>query len=131
MAFLLNAGWAIQDPAGPASAVATLSRLARGRISMSWVTVAVICEPEFTTISPRAHLTAFRQFLSPYHILDLNAPIVERIFDLRAYLRRRGELISDFDILLGARALHDDLKVLTFTVRHLARIPGQRLYLAG
>ncbi len=53
---------------------------------------------------------------------------MERFAETRAFLRRRGELISDFDILLGATALHHDLTVLTFNVRHLQRIPDLKLY---
>jgi tRNA(fMet)-specific endonuclease VapC len=64
----------------------------------------------------------------PFRVLALSDPIVERFAETRAFLRRRGELISDFDILLGATALHHDLTVLTFNVRHLQRIPDLKLY---
>lgn len=53
---------------------------------------------------------------------------MERFAGLRFYLRRRGEVIPDFDILLGATALHYGLTVLTNNVRHLQRIPSLKLY---
>ncbi len=53
---------------------------------------------------------------------------MERFAEIRSLLRRQGEIISDFDILLGATALHYNLTVLTFNVRHLQRIPDLSLY---
>ncbi len=53
---------------------------------------------------------------------------MEKFAEIRALLRRRGELISDFDILLGATALHHDLTVLTYNKRHFERIPDLKLY---
>ena len=53
---------------------------------------------------------------------------MERFAEIRALLRRRGEIISDFDIIIGATALHYDLTVLTFNLRHLQRIPELRVY---
>jgi predicted nucleic acid-binding protein len=42
---------------------------------------------------------------------------MERFAAIRAHLRRRGELIPDFDLLLAATALHYDLTVLTANLR--------------
>jgi predicted nucleic acid-binding protein len=43
----------------------------------------------------------------------------------------RGELIPDFDPLIGATALVHDLTVLTFNLRHFQRIPELKLYQPG
>jgi hypothetical protein len=43
-------------------------------------------------------------------------------------LRRRGQLIPDFDLLIGATALHHELTVLTINRRDFERIPGLRIY---
>ena len=53
---------------------------------------------------------------------------MEKFAEIRALLRRKGELISDFDMLLGATALHHDLTVLTYNTRHFKRIPDLKLY---
>ncbi|MER3559173.1 MAG: hypothetical protein C4336_06790 [Armatimonadota bacterium] len=54
-----------------------------------------------------------------------------RFAEIRAHLRRRGELIPDFDLLIGATALVHDLTVLTFNLRHFQRIPELKLYQPG
>jgi len=56
---------------------------------------------------------------------------MERFAEIRAYLRRGGELISDFDILIGATAVFYDLTVLTYNMRHFKRIPDLKLYQAA
>jgi predicted nucleic acid-binding protein len=53
---------------------------------------------------------------------------MEHFAETRALLRRRGELIADFDLLIAATALHHDLTLLTFNLRHFERIPELRLY---
>jgi tRNA(fMet)-specific endonuclease VapC len=61
-------------------------------------------------------------------LLGLNDPIMERFAEPRALLRRRVELIADFDSLIAATALHHDLTLLTFNLRHFERIPDLKLY---
>jgi tRNA(fMet)-specific endonuclease VapC len=90
--------------------------------------VGEIYDTAFAYANPEAHLSTFRQFLRPYQVVGVNEPIMERFAEIRSFLRRRGQLISDFDILLGATALHYDLTVLTFNRKHFSRIPDLALY---
>jgi tRNA(fMet)-specific endonuclease VapC len=76
-------------------------------------------------------LVSFRQFLSPYRVLNLTDPIMERFAEVRSFLRRRGQLIPDFDLLIGATALHHDLTLLTFNRGDFQRIPELKLYQPG
>jgi predicted nucleic acid-binding protein len=73
-------------------------------------------------------LLTFRQFLSAYRVLTLSDPIMERFAETRSFLRRRGQLVPDFDLLVGATALHHELTVLTFNRRDFQRIPDLKLY---
>ncbi|MGI8554302.1 MAG: type II toxin-antitoxin system VapC family toxin [Dehalococcoidia bacterium] len=131
MPYILDADWIIQAFAGRAQAASTWDRLAAVQIFVSWVTVAEVYEGAFNSSNPQARLNMFRDFLRPYQVLSLNEPIVKRFAELRAFLRRRGQMISEFDVMLAATALHYDLTVLTFNVRHLQRIPDLRLYPPG
>lgn len=76
-------------------------------------------------------MIGFRHFLGGYPALGLDDPIMERFAETRAYLRRRGEGIADLDLLIAATALHHDLTLLTFNLRHFARIPDLRIYQLG
>jgi predicted nucleic acid-binding protein len=126
--YLLDTDWIIQALAGREPAAQTLRRLEGSRIYVSYITVSEIYERAFTSVNPQAHLVSFRQFLSPYRMLTLTDPIVERFAELRAFLRRRGQLIADFDLLIGATAIQHNLTVLTFNRRDFERIPDLMLY---
>jgi len=128
MPYLLDSDWIINALARRPHTVSTLDRLASQGISVSLITVGEIYEGAFGFADPSAHLSAFRRFLQPYHVLGLNDPIMERFAELRHLLRRHGQMIPDLDLLLGATALHYDLTVLTSNSRHLGRIPGLKLY---
>ncbi len=131
MPYLLDADWAINALAGRAETVTALTRLAPEGIAISLVTVAELYEGAFGSRDPERHLRTLRSFLGPFARVSLNDPIAERFAQVRSLLRSRGDLIPDFDILIGATALHYDLTVLTDNVRHLGRIPGLGVYQRG
>jgi tRNA(fMet)-specific endonuclease VapC len=128
MDYILDADWVIQALAGRSNAGTVLRRLADRRIAVSVLTVGEVLEGAFRSANPQAHIERLRRFLNPYHILRVTEPIIEQFAETRALLRRRGELIPDFDLIIGASALHYDLTVLTFNVRHFQRIPDLRIY---
>jgi len=131
MRYLLDADWIIQVLADRKEAVLAHKRIHPEEIAVSYITIGEIYDVAFSYANPQAHLHTFRQFLTPFPLLDLNEPIMERFAEIRAYLRRRGELISDFDILIGATAVYYDLTVLTYNMRHFKRIPDLKLYQAA
>jgi predicted nucleic acid-binding protein len=126
--YLLDADWIIQALGNRQPAVRTLERLAGSPTYVSYVTIGEVYERAFASATPQAHLLSFRQFLSAYRVLTLTDPIMECFAEVRAHLRRRGELIPDFDLLIGATALVYDLTVLAFNVRHLEHIPELKIY---
>jgi tRNA(fMet)-specific endonuclease VapC len=126
MRYLLDADWIIQVLAGRSEAVLAHKRINPEEIAVSYITIGEIYDVAFSYANSEAHLQTFRQFLAPFPLLDLNEPIMERFAEIRAYLRRRGELISDFDILIGA--VYYGLTVLTYNKRHFKRIPDLKLY---
>ena len=114
--------------AGKRHADTAIDELAPSGIAISWVTVGEVYEGAYRSRNPESHLATFRVFLQPFRVLDLNDGIMERFAEIRSSLRRQGTLIPDFDLVLAATALHHDLAVLTFNVRHLSRIPGLKFY---
>ena len=128
MRYLLDTDWIINLLVGEKTAEERIQQLNPEEIVISLVTVAEIYESAFTYANPQAHIQRFRAFLNHFQLLNLNLPIIEKFAEVRAYLRRRGEIISDFDIVLAATALHYDLIVLTFNKKHFARIPDLKIY---
>ena len=128
MRYLLDTDWIINLLAGKKDAAEYIQRFDPEDIGISLVTVAELYESAFTYANPEEHIKIFRSFLENFHLLTLNLPIVEKFAEVRAHLRRRGQLISDFDMMLGAIALHYDLIVLTYNKKHFQRIPDIKIY---
>ena len=53
---------------------------------------------------------------------------MQRFARIRGGLRRRGQLIPDPDILIGATALHHGITLLTRNIKDFQRIPELKLY---
>jgi tRNA(fMet)-specific endonuclease VapC len=128
MAYLLDSDWLINALAGKRHAIYPLERLSSKHIGISVITLAEVYQQAFESTNPEAYLASFRRFIAPFRIIPVTESIVERFAEIRALLTRRGELISDFDMLIAATALHYNLTVLTFNYRHFSRIPDLTLY---
>lgn len=127
MSILVDTDLVIDGLNGLSNAVQALRGFASQRIAVSTVTLAEIIEGAFHTSDPSRHLTDARAFLSPYAVLDVTDPVAETFGEIRAGLRRQGNLIADMDLLIAATALTHDLTLLTRNTRHFTRIPGLRL----
>ncbi len=46
---------------------------------------------------------------------------------IKANLQQKGELIDEFDMLIGGHALAEGLTVVTDNVKHFERIPGLKI----
>jgi tRNA(fMet)-specific endonuclease VapC len=128
MAYLLDSDWVINALAGRRRALSPLEGLSAQHTGVSVITLAEVYQQAFESTNPDAYLATFRGFIAPFRVIPVTEPIAVRFAEIRALLTRRGELISDFDMLIGATALHYNLTVLTFNYRHFSRIPDLNLY---
>ena len=128
MAYLLDSDWVINALAGRRRAVSPLERLSAAHIGISVISLGEVYQQAFASTNPDAYLGTFRTFIAPFRVIPVTEPIALRFAEIRALLTRRGELISDFDMLIAATALHYNLTVLTFNYRHFSRIPDLALY---
>ena len=128
MAYLLDSDWVINALAGRRRAVSPLEHLSAEHIDVSVISLGEVYQQAFESTNPDAYLGAFRKFIAPFRIIPVTEPMAVRFAEIRALLTRRGELISDFDMLIAATALHYNLTVLTFNFKHFSRIPDLALY---
>ena len=73
------------------------------------------------------NLATLETFFEPYTSLAFDDPCAERYGQLRADLRRTGQLIGPNDTMIAAVALVHNLTVVTHNTREFARVPGLRL----
>lgn len=126
--YLLDTDWIIQVFGEREPATRTLYNLASSQVHVSIISVGELYDGAFAYANPQPHLAGFRAFLNQYRVLELNDVIMERFAEIRSFLRRQGQLIGDFDILIAATAIHYQLTLLTFNLRHFQRIPDLNLY---
>src|SRR5207253_1713425 len=72
-------------------------------------------------------LRDFELFCSANRIHPITDEIIVRAADLYADLKRRGQLISDADLIIAATALVHGLVLVTTNTAHYSRIPGLTL----
>ena len=128
MRYLLDTDWLIHALGEREPAYGILDRLTSGGVAISWATVAEVYEGAFDSSNPQARLIAIRHFVSSYQFIGVDDLIAETFAEIRADLRRRGELIPDFDILIAATAVAYDLTLLSFNRTHFDRVRDLRLY---
>lgn len=64
------------------------------------------------------------KFLRPFYWLDIDGPRARIASRIRRDLRLAGQLIGDFDILIAATALADQITLVTDNTDHFQRIRG-------
>ena len=63
------------------------------------------------------HLAQVNEFVNLYPILPFFA-------ESKAELRKQGQLIDDFDILIGVTAVANKMTLVSENLKHLSRIPN-------
>lgn len=78
-----------------------------------------------------ARLTANKQaidtFAQAIKILDLAPAVVLAFGDIKVHLRKQGQTIADFDLLIAMTARTHNLFLVTNNLRHFRRIPALQL----
>lgn len=101
----------------PGLAHGYLRRESDERFAISVVTGCEFLEGFGDPVSGERMLHEFRQF-------PVDGPIASRASRIRRSLRQQGKLIGDFDILIGATALHHQIPLVTQNVEDFRRIEG-------
>jgi tRNA(fMet)-specific endonuclease VapC len=105
---------------------AKINEKSKFRFYISEITVAELLYGASCSNRKEKILKEVDRFISQFTVL----PIYESLSiyaDLKAVLRGKGLLIDDFDLLIGASAIRNDLVLVTENVKHFARIPHIQL----
>ena len=105
-----------------------LTTLAPRGLAISLITYGEIYEGIYGGRDSAAAERAFLRFLRAVDVLPLNRSIMRRFARIRGDLRRRGRLIPDPDLLIGATALHHGLTLVTGNRAHFERIRDLVVY---
>lgn len=130
MKYLVDTDWIIDGLGGNAEALSVLGRLSDEGVAVSAISVGEVLEGACSFPDPQRTIDGYREFIAGLAVLPVDDRVAARFAEIRWTLRRQGNLISDFNLLIAATALEHDLALLTRNVRHFRRIHDLRLYAA-
>lgn len=129
MRYLVDSDWLIDAIGGLPYAAQALEALEGGIPAISIISSGEFYDGAANAAEPDLEIARIREFLGTFAVLGLDDSTMEIFARVRAHLRRRGQMIPDFDLLIAATALQHDLTLLTRNIRHFSRVPDLRLYL--
>lgn len=124
MSYLVDSEILMSALDGRAAAADLLRRRQREGLAVSYISVGEIFDGVLGSSDPRTNLAIVRTFLDPFDLLTLDDAVMLQFAELRVDLRRQGQLIPDFDLLIASTALVYDLVLITGNQRHFERVPG-------
>jgi len=124
LSFLIDTDWVIDHFNGVTHVTRRLKELQPQGLGLSVVSAAELWEGAFFSRDPKRSQETLEGFLSGVDILGLDEEICRRFGQLRGSMRRRGQTIGDFDLLIAATALRHDLTLLTNNRKHFEGIAG-------
>lgn len=125
--YLIDTDWVIHYLNGKKGIVRKLNELRVEGLALSVVCLAELYEGVFYSKDPDASLQGLKDFLEDVPVLDVDDDICREFGKERGRLRRQGNMIGDFDLLIASSCLSHDLILLTNNVRHFERVDGLKL----
>jgi Predicted nucleic acid-binding protein, contains PIN domain len=124
MKYLIDTDWTIHYLNGKQSIVDQLVALRKEGLAISVTSLAEVYEGVYYSRDPKSSQEGLNNFLKLVSILPDSDEIAKIFGKLRGGLRKKGELIDDFDLMIASTALHHNLIVLTNNRKHFERVEG-------
>ena len=124
MQYLLDTDWVIDYQHGRPRTVAMLDAFLPQGVGLSVISLAELYEGQLNSADPQAQERALMAFLTGVRILPIDIAVCRLFAHERRRLRAEGNLIGDFDLLIGCTALRHGLTLLSNNRRHFERLQG-------
>jgi tRNA(fMet)-specific endonuclease VapC len=96
-------------------------------IAISTITVGELYFGAYNSVKVAENLTRAETFVKQIAVLPLSDAALKTFGQIKADLRKQGQVVADFDLLIASTALAEPWILVTNNTRHYARIPGLRL----
>jgi tRNA(fMet)-specific endonuclease VapC len=127
LSFLIDTDWVIDHFNGVTRVTRRLRELQPQGLGLSVVSAAELWEGALFSRDPKRSQETLEMFLLGVDILGLDEEICKRFGQLRGSMRKLGQTIGDFDLLIAATALRHNLTVLTNNRKHFEGIAGIKI----
>jgi tRNA(fMet)-specific endonuclease VapC len=125
--YLVDTDWVINYLRARPAIVSRLGELQPQGLGISIISLAELYEGVFNSRDPDGDGQDLADFLRGVTVLGIDADIAQLFGRERGRLRTAGMMIGDFDLLIGATAVHNNLTLLTNNRSHFERIDGLRM----
>lgn len=110
------------------AAVSVVEQYSLDGLAVSIITVGELYEGIYGYPDEEERLADLRNLVSDYTVMGLTDSIMLAFAWIRFDLRRRGQRISDLDMLIAATAIVNDLTLITRNLQHFSRIQDLRIF---
>ncbi|SRR5260370_5729899 len=124
LSFLIDTDWVIDHFNGVMHVTRRLKELQPQGLGLSVVSAAELWEGAYSSREPKRSQETLEGFLPGVDILGLDEGICKQFGQLRGSMRKRGQIMGDFDLLIAATALRHKLTLLTNNRKHFEGIAG-------
>jgi len=127
LSFLIDTDWVIDHLNAIAEVTRRLKELEPQGLALSIISAAELWEGVYFSRDQKRSQIMLETFLSGVTILNLDEEICKRFGQLRGSMRKHGQILGDFDLLIAATALNHNLTLLTNNRKHFAGIAGLQI----
>ncbi len=131
MKYLVDSDYVADYLGARLHAMQLLSFFAKDDLAISLITYGEIYEGIHFGRDLQKTTDVFQRFLRSVIILPPTQTIMQQFAHIRGELRRKGNIIGDFDIFIASTAIQHHLTLLTRNTRDYQRIPNLTIYKAG
>jgi tRNA(fMet)-specific endonuclease VapC len=125
--YLIDTDWVIDHLNAIERVVTRLKELRPQGLALSIVSLAELSEGVQYSRHPDQSKQALDAFLEEVSVLGIDEEICTIFGRERGRLRKDGQLIGDFALLIAATGLHYGLTVLTNNRQHFERVEGLQI----
>ncbi len=122
MKYLIDTDWTIHYLNGKQSIVDQLVSLRKEGLAISVTSLAEVYEGVYYSLDPKTSQEGLSDFLKLVSILPDSDEIAKIFSKVRGELRKKGELIDNFDLMIASTALFHNLTILTNNRKHFERV---------
>lgn len=127
MSYLLDTDTCIYWLNGRSSVKDKLLAAGWDQIAISVVTQAELYYGAYNSSRVTENLKRADDFIRQLPIVALHEAVLKQFGALKAELRQSGQLLPDFDLLIGSVAVVEERILVTNNTRHYQRIPDLKL----
>jgi len=98
--------------------------IASGKAAVSSISVYEL----FRGVEGKKHLVQRNSLLAYLHVIDLTAQIAGKAGKLYTQLKKKGRLVHNEDILIGASCIYHHIPLFTGNRKHFEDMLGLQLY---